>query len=118
MSTPGVPLREALSDYLALRRALGFRLHNAARLLGQFLDYLEQHDLHDVSTEHALAWAMLPTQSSRHWQAIRISVVRGFAAYLHGIDPRRRGPARRADQLRAVPGHPLPVFRGRDRRPG
>jgi len=87
MSTPGVALREALSDYLALRRALGFRLHNAARLLGQFLDYLEQHDLEDVSTQHALAWAMLPTQSSRHWQAIRISVVRGFAAYLHGIDP-------------------------------
>ena len=92
MSTPGVPLREALSDYLALRRALGFRLDNAARLLGQFLGYLEQHDLDTVSTEHALAWAMLPTQSSRHWWAIRISVVRGFAAYLHGIDPRVEVP--------------------------
>ena len=30
------PLRDALGDYLDLRRALGFRLANAGRLLGQF----------------------------------------------------------------------------------
>src|SRR6266545_5710975 len=37
------PLRDALADYLALRRALGFKLANAARLLGQFVDYLHRH---------------------------------------------------------------------------
>ena len=40
-----------------------------------------------VTTEHALAWATLPAGASAHWQAIRLSVVRGFAAYLHSIDP-------------------------------
>ena len=33
-------LAQALEDYLTLRRALGFKLHNVARLLGQFVDYL------------------------------------------------------------------------------
>ena len=36
-------LRDALGDYLALRRALGFKLANAGRLLGQFVHYLDGH---------------------------------------------------------------------------
>ena len=34
MTADGRPLRESLEDYLALRRALGFRLKTAGRLLG------------------------------------------------------------------------------------
>ena len=36
------PLRDQLADYLALRRALGYRLARPEKLLGQFLDHLEQ----------------------------------------------------------------------------
>jgi integrase/recombinase XerD len=79
-------LRHALDDYLALRRALGFKLRNAARLLGQFVDYLEERGIDTITTDDALAWASLPGGASPHWVAIRLSVVRGFAAYLHGID--------------------------------
>jgi len=81
------PLRDALADYLSLRRALGFRLASAARLLGQFAGYLEAHGADTVTTEHALAWATQPAGASVHWRAIRLSVVRGFAAYLHSLDP-------------------------------
>ena len=35
------PLRQALADYLAVRRALGYKLERPEKLLGQFLDYLE-----------------------------------------------------------------------------
>jgi integrase len=80
-------LRDALGDYLDLRRALGFRLANAGRLLGQFAGYLEAHGADTVTAEHALAWATRPAGASVHWQAIRLSVVRGFAAYLHSLDP-------------------------------
>ena len=86
MTTSQSPLRDALGDYLSLRRALGFQLASAG-LLGQFVGYLEAHDVDTVTTEHALAWATLPAGASVHWQAIRLSVVRGFAAYLHSIDP-------------------------------
>ena len=87
MTTSRSPLREALGDYLSLRRALGFQLASAGRLLGQFVGYLEAHGMDTVTTEHALAWAAQPAAASVHWRAIRLSVVRGFAAYLHSIDP-------------------------------
>ena len=87
MTGPRSPLRGALADYLSLRRALGFQLASAGRLLGQFVGYLDAHGMDTVTAEHALAWATLPAGASAHWQAIRLSVVRGFAAYLHSIDP-------------------------------
>ena len=37
------PLRQALADYLALRRrSLGYKLERAEKLLCQFIDYLEE----------------------------------------------------------------------------
>ena len=87
MTASRSPLRDALGDYLSLRRALGFQLASAGRLLGQFVGYLEAHGMDTVTAEHALAWATQPAGASVHWQAIRLSVVRGFAAYLHSIDP-------------------------------
>jgi integrase/recombinase XerD len=82
----GRSLREALEDYLTLRRALGFKLHTVARLLGQFVDYLCERDMPAPTIEIALIWAMLPVDSSPQWRAIRLSAVRGFATYLHAID--------------------------------
>jgi integrase/recombinase XerD len=85
--TAAPPLREALEDYLALRRALGFRLKTAGRLLDQFVSWLEDRGAGTITTEDALAWAVLPPGASQAWQSIRLSMVRGFAAYLHGTDP-------------------------------
>ena len=79
-------LRAAVEDYLSLRRALGFKLNNAGRLLGQFVGYLEEHGIDTVTTDDALAWASLPAGASPHWRRIRLGAVRGFAAYLHGLD--------------------------------
>jgi hypothetical protein len=33
-------LHDSLAEYLAVRRALGYRLDGTERLVGQFLDYL------------------------------------------------------------------------------
>ena len=86
MSTPRPSLRDSLADYLNLRRALGFQLANAGRLLEQFVGDLERHGIDTVTTEHAVRWATLPADASRHWLAIRVSVVRDFTVYLHSID--------------------------------
>ena len=86
------PLRQHLDDYLSLRRALGFHLDNAGRLLGQFVGYLDRRGTDTITIEDTLRWAMLPAHASRHWWAIRVSVVRGFAAYLHSVDPRVQIP--------------------------
>ena len=86
------PLRPALADYLALRRALGYRLARPEKLLNQFLTHLETAG-HDVVTVHdAVAWAQLPSNGASNWWGYRLSVVRGFAAYLHGLDPTHQVP--------------------------
>jgi integrase/recombinase XerD len=92
MTAGGRPLRDSLEDYLGLRRALGFRLKSAGRLLGQFVSWLEDRGTGTITTEDALAWAVLPAGASPAWQSIRLAAVRGFAAYLHGTDPSAQVP--------------------------
>ena len=53
-------LREALAGYLDLRRGLGFKLGRDAKLLAQFIVYLEQREASTVTVADALAWATLP----------------------------------------------------------
>ncbi len=78
-------LRQAVADYLAVRRSLGFRLARPEKLLSQFAGYLEQAGAATVTTEHALAWAVLPG-GHPSWHAYRLAVVRGFAAWLRTTD--------------------------------
>ena len=51
-------LREAAVQYLAMRRALGFKLSAQARVLMGFVDYCEQHQLEHISTDAAVSWAV------------------------------------------------------------
>lgn len=87
------PLRQALADYLALRRSLGYKLAGAERLLGQFVAYLEERGEKTIVTERALAWATLPANGEASWLFLRLSAVRGFAAYMQTIDPATEIPA-------------------------
>lgn len=87
------PLRGHLADYLTLRRALGYRLERPEKLLNQFLEYLEQHDEDAITVPAALDWAQQPAESHSNWWAYRLAVVRGFATYLHAIDPVHEVPA-------------------------
>ena len=78
-------LRQAAADYLKVRRSLGYKLARPEKLLGQFIGYLEQAGAVTVTTEHALAWSVLPGGDAC-WHAYRLSIVRGFAAWLATID--------------------------------
>ncbi|CAN5557799.1 hypothetical protein BH20CHL7_BH20CHL7_02400 [soil metagenome] len=80
-------LDPALADYLRLRRALGYKLDRTAKLLAQFTAYLDAIGAERVTVEAALAWATQPVAGGPSWLAGRLTVVRGFAAYLHAIDP-------------------------------
>ena len=81
-------LRTAADDYLAMRRALGFKLGMQGHLLLQFIDYLEGCGLETVTTDAAVAWATSPTDASSVWHAMRFGVARRFAVHLHLLDPR------------------------------
>jgi integrase len=79
-------LRRSVADYLAVRRALGYKLARPEKLLAQFAGYLDQAGTATVTAEHALAWAVLPG-GDPSWHAYRLAVARGFAAWLRTTDP-------------------------------
>ena len=86
-------LRDHLDDYLRIRRALGFRLHDHGTLLSDFLDDLERDGVDHVTIARALAWATKPTDVQPYTWKIRLSMVRGLAAYLRTRDPATEVPA-------------------------
>jgi integrase/recombinase XerD len=75
-------------EYLRLRRALGHELADAARLLPRFVAFLDATGASAITIEAALAWAQRPDAGpgSSVW-ARRMTVARGFARYMSGIDP-------------------------------
>jgi integrase len=86
------PLRQALADYLTVRRSLGFKLARDEKLLAQFLTYLEDRGVTTITVEHAMAWVTLPEGAGRSWLRMRLSVVRGFARWLRFLDPDTQVP--------------------------
>jgi integrase len=82
-----------VEDYLRLRRSLGYKLHDHARLLRRFAADLDAIGAQFVTIELALSWALepqVPQGSVVPWK--RLLVVRGFARYMVGIDPRTEIP--------------------------
>jgi integrase len=102
-------LEQDAADYLRIRRALGFKLERAEKLLGQYLTYLETIGEDRVTVENALAWARMPTAGATgSWWAQRLSVVRGLASYLHALDPAHEIPP--ADVLVRRAGRAVPYL--------
>ena len=86
------PLRPALNDYLAVRRALGYKLLRTEKLLQQFIAYLDAAGAPHITIDLAMAWATLPAQGDVSWWAGRLTVARGFATYLGMLDPETEVP--------------------------
>lgn len=96
------PLLEASVDYLALRRAMGFKLKRHGRLLPDLVAYLDTAGETTVTARLAVQWATAPA-GHPHEQAARLQVARGFARYLRTLDGRAEVP----------PNEILPRFRRR-----
>lgn len=90
-----INLRDALTQYVELRRALGTKLQEPAITLGRFLDFLESEKAEFITSELALRWAMQPQGVQRATWARRLGMVRGFAAWFNTIDARTEVPPRR-----------------------
>jgi integrase/recombinase XerD len=85
-------LRASIQDYLAMRRGLGFKLHDAGVGLLSFVSFMERRHACRITTNLALEWAqksksVLPAEWAR-----RLSFVRGFARYRSAIDARTQIP--------------------------
>ena len=85
-------LRDAITDYLALRRSLGFKLRNAAAQLIGFASFLEQKAAPYITTALALEWAMQHVDHQPSTWAQRLGFVRVFARHWSATDPRTEIP--------------------------
>ena len=85
-------LGQALDSYLALRRALGFKLEKAEKRLRNFVEYMQAKQSSIVTTVMALAWVNQSKNVSPATRAEHLSVVRNFARHLHASDPLHEVP--------------------------
>ena len=65
-------LRKAVSDYLTVRRALGFQMVHTQWLLHQFVAFAETAGAQTITTQLAVRWASLPLGSPA-WHAQRLN---------------------------------------------
>ncbi len=86
------PLRQAIQDYLALRRSLGFKLRDAGVWLAKFGDFLEARGATCVTTQLVLEWAQQDPTVLPSTCAQRLGYVRGFARHQVAADPRTEIP--------------------------
>jgi integrase/recombinase XerD len=86
-------LRQAVQEYLQLRRNLGFKLKEAGKALPDFVNFLERQQASSITQALALAWAQQPRNvQPSHW-ARRLGFVRQFARHRSATDPRTQVPA-------------------------
>jgi len=88
-------IRDALTQYIAVRRALGTRLREPAVTLGHFVESLEREGAEFITTNLAIRWAQEPKRAQRATWARRLTMVRRFAAWLSVFDPRTEVPPKR-----------------------
>jgi integrase/recombinase XerD len=99
-------LQDKARDYLKLRRSFGYRLTSHDGPLADFVAYLDRVKLDTVTVTSALDWAVEAEASPLRYSQ-RLSIARGFAAYLHALDPRNEVPPKGIlpEGRRRVPPH-------------
>lgn len=99
-------LGESLQEYLVLRREMGFKLSEPARLLPRFVAFMAERQAPHITTRLALEWAQQPTNVQPAERARRLIYVRGFARH-----------RRATDALTEIPPHELLPCRSSRARP-
>jgi integrase/recombinase XerD len=103
-----ISLREAVEQYVQLRRDLGFKLNGAHHLLCEFAAFMDDRDAAYITTDLALQWAMLPQRVQSSYWAQRLIAVRCFARHHSAADPRTQIPP--SDLLRYRPRRARPYL--------
>lgn len=82
----------AAADYLATRRAMGYKFAYQGQMVDQFAAYLDGVGAEHLTIGHALSWAKQPAGATPVWWAVRLGTARGFARYLSAFDPATEVP--------------------------
>ncbi|VGO13404.1 Tyrosine recombinase XerD [Pontiella desulfatans] len=93
-------LNRELERYLSIRRGLGYKLNTDERILRRFIEFMEQEEAAHISTGCFLRWKEAFGHANTQTWSRRLTVVRIFAQWMHGIDPRHEVPPQSL-----IPGH-------------
>jgi len=85
-------LHKTVEDYLAMRRALGFKLLLPGGMLRNFASFLDRESASHITTKLALRWATQPVGAQPAQWATRLGVIRQFARFMSASDPRTEIP--------------------------
>ena len=85
-------LMATVDGYLALRHALGAKMHGARLYLSSLVNFMNSRAASFITTPLAVEWATLPSDVSSAYHALRFRCVRQFASYMHAADPRHEIP--------------------------
>jgi integrase/recombinase XerD len=81
-----------LDRYLTIRRNLGYDLGTAERVLRRFITFAEQQGTDRITTDLFLRWKKEFGKAKGQTWGRRLSIVRIFAQWLQGIDPKHEVP--------------------------
>jgi integrase/recombinase XerD len=96
-------LRSSLKRYLAMRRALGFKLQRHEAHLLDFVAFMERRNAHRITGKKIVDWVRENRSKEPCYQGLRFGAVRGFAIYHSAVDPRTEVPP--SDLMPRTRGH-------------
>jgi integrase len=69
-----------------MRQGFGYKFQKQARLLANFVSFMEERKATTITTKLAVAWATQPPDRHPSWVS-RLAAVRGFARHVANVDP-------------------------------
>jgi len=78
--------------YLAFRRSLGFEMDKPGFLVRRFAAYCDGAGIEYVTDQAVLDWVLLAQPVAPSYRWLRLNAARGFALYLHALDPGHEVP--------------------------
>lgn len=85
-------LTSHLENYLSVRRSLGFDLAFTERVLRKFTAFGDAQGIGHVTVDLFLQWKASYGSADNNTWSTRLGMVRGFAAWIQGFDPRTEVP--------------------------
>jgi integrase len=85
-------LAQAVADYLALRRSLGFKLREYGDCLHEFVSFVEKNGSSHMTNKLAVEYATQRQDEKPVSWSRRLGIIRGFARYRFGADPKTEIP--------------------------
>jgi integrase/recombinase XerD len=85
-------LHKHLTEYLELRRGLGFDLGRCESRLRSLVEHMRRQGVTRITLPLVIDFVMRPTGRSANTRFGYLSAIRGFARYMTGIDPKTEIP--------------------------